>query len=361
MENPPRAIPGTQPSPLARALLLVTVVLTGVNLRSFLTAVGPLAAEIGQDTGLSYQGMAWLTFLPVVLMGLGAFAGPWIGQRLGIRRSVLWALALLALGSGLRLVAPDGLSLLATAAMCGLGVAVVQALFPAIIKGGFSQKLAPVMGLYSAAMMGGGALGAELSPVVAKGYGEHGWHEALAWLALPCVIALGMAWVCLPKERPSTTGRRRTPLGPFLRRPRTWLLMACFGLVNGGYSSIVAWLAPFYQTHHWDSGSSGHLVAVMALAQAAAALTLPALAGENRDRRRWLWVALAMQCFGFCGLAALPEAAPELWAVLTGAGLGGFFALGLVVALDHLNDPEDAAALGALMQGGGFVIAALAP
>ncbi|MEZ0388411.1 MAG: hypothetical protein ACAI34_15155, partial [Verrucomicrobium sp.] len=47
--------------------------------------------------------------------------------------------------------------------------------------------------------------------------------------------------------------------------------------------------------------------------------------------------------------------------VLTGAGLGGFFALGLVVALDHLNDPEDAAALGALMQGGGFVIAALAP
>ena len=41
-----------------------------------------------------------------------------------------------------------------------------------------------------------------------------------------------------------------------LRRPRTWLLMACFGLVNGGYASVVAWLAPFYQSHGWSAASS---------------------------------------------------------------------------------------------------------
>jgi CP family cyanate transporter-like MFS transporter len=53
--------------------------------------------------------------------------------------------------------------------------------------------------------------------------------------------------------------------------------------------------------------------------------------------------------------------APAVWAGLCGAGLGGSFALAIVTALDHLPRPEQAGALAALMQGGGFLIAALGP
>lgn len=42
-------------------------------------------------------------------------------------------------------------------------------------------------------------------------------------------------------------------------------------------------------------------------------------------------------------------------------GLGGCFALTMLVALDHLPDPARAGALAALMQGGGFPLAAIAP
>ena len=42
-------------------------------------------------------------------------------------------------------------------------------------------------------------------------------------------------------------------------------------------------------------------------------------------------------------------------------GLGGAFALILVLALDHLPDPAQAATLAGFMQGIGFMIAALAP
>ena len=67
--------------------------------------------------------------------------------------------------------------------------------------------------------------------------------------------------------------------------------MACFGLVNGGYAAVVAWLAPYYQTHGWSAASSGMLVAILSVAQAAAALTLPMLAarhavGRHAERRR---------------------------------------------------------------------------
>ncbi|PQL72253.1 MFS transporter, partial [Acinetobacter baumannii] len=40
-------------------------------------------------------------------------------------------------------------------------------------------------------------------------------------------------------------------------------------------------------------------------------------------------------------------------------GLGGCFALTLIVALDHFEEPSNAGALSALMQGGGFLLAAI--
>lgn len=353
-----------------RWLVLAAVAGIGLNLRPFLTAVGPLAPAIRGGTGLSYQGMAWLTLLPMLLMGVGAFFGPAIRARLGARTAVLGALALLGAGCALRLGVTGGTWLIASAALCGLGVAVVQAACPGLVKQEFPARVAPVMGLYSAALMGGGALGAQLSPYVTELAGS--WREALALWAVPALAALALAWVALPRgpgrqpalatvapaSRPAFAAGKTRAL---LRRPRTWLLMISFGVMNGGYASLVAWLAPFYQSHGWSAPASGSLVALMAVAQAAAALLLPALAARRLDRRAWMALALAMQVAGFAGLALWPDAAPQAWAVIGGAGLGGCFALYLVVALDHLPDADSAGALSAVMQGGGFLLASLAP
>lgn len=346
------------PAPAARqGLWLAVVVLTALNLRPFLTAVGPLAHDIAAATGLDLRGMAWLTLLPMLLMGLGAWCGPALQQRLGARRVLLGALAVLAAGSALRAWAPGGAALIATAALCGLGVALVQAVFPGVIKRQFPGHVAPVMGLYSAALMGGGALGAQLTPLAAQG---GAWRTALAWWALPVLAALLLAWRALPRT-PQAAATGPGPARWMLRRPRTWLLMACFGLVNGGYASVVAWLAPFYQSHGWSAAGSGSLVALLALAQAGAARVLPGLAARQCDRRPWLWFTLALQAAGFAALVLWPDLAPRSWALLLGAGLGGCFALSMVVVLDHLPDPAQAGALSALMQGGGFLLAALAP
>ena len=99
----------------------------------------------------------------------------------------------------------------------------------------------------------------------------------------------------------------------------------------------------------------------MATSQAIAALLLPVLAARNQDRRSWLWFTLSMQLIGFAGLGFWPKLSPTTWALLVGAGLGGCFALSMVVALDHLQDASQAGALSALMQGGGFLIAAIPP
>jgi len=345
-----------EPSRGARVLLLAAVALVGLNLRPFITGIGPLAADIAAQTGLDLKGISLLTLVPMFLMGIFAFAGPFLQSRVGARRSVIASLVVLVIGSLLRLTATQGWQMVGTAALLGVGVAVIQAVFPGIVKKQFPHHVGMVMGLYSAALMGGGALGAQAAPLVANATGD--WHSGLAWMAIPAVLALLLAVFTLPRDNAAASGRLSALA--LLRRPRVWLLMACFGLVNGGYSTAVAWLAPFYREYGWSAAASGTLMAVMAIFQALAALFLPMLARSN-DLRRWLWLTLAMQAFGFAALAFWPEASPVLWAAILGAGLGGCFSLSMIVALDHLPDPAEAGALSALMQGGGFLITALPP
>jgi len=329
--------------------------LIGLNLRPFITSIGPLAGTIQTQTGMGLQSLALLTLVPMLLMGVIAFTAPAIQNAVGARRAILGALMIICGGSALRMVTLTGWGMVATAAMIGLGVAVVQAVFPGVIKREFPLHVGPMMGLYSAMLMGGGALGAVTAPAVSSATGV--WMTGLAWFALPAILTVLLAFLFLPvhtrqQTRPASATR-------LLTRPRTWLLMMCFGLMNGGYSSVVAWVAPAYQEQGWSAAASGGLLATLATSQAFSALLLPVLARKSADRRPWLWLTLAMQGIGFAGLAFMPGAMPLVWIIVLGVGLGGCFALLMIVALDHLPDPTQAGALSALMQGGGFLLAAI--
>ena len=337
---------------------LATVVLVTLNLRPFLTAIGPLTPTIQAHTGLGLQALAWLTLLPMALMGAGTWLAPALLPRLGARPTLALALTLLALGCALRLVPAW---LLATAALCGVGVALVQGTLPGLIKLHTPRHVAPMMGVYSASLMGGGALGAQLSPLALQ-WGL-GWSGALALWTLPVLAALALAWWQLGRmATPAAGATQRGASAWLLRRPRTWYLMLAFGLMNGGYASMIAWLAPHYQELGWSAAQSGTLVALLSIAQAAAALLLPVLAARGGpDRRPWLWFTLGCQALGFALLAMAPLAAPLATAIVLGVGLGGCFTFFMLVALDRLRAPLQAGALNALMQGGGFLLSALPP
>ena len=362
----------SHPQRVSPLLWLTVVVLITINLRPFLSAPGPLGPVIQAATGMDLRAFSWLTLLPMVLMGLGGWLAPSALQRLGARQAIVGSLILVALGCALRIAGANSAVLIATAGLCGAGVALVQSILPGLIKRQSPHNVPFMMGLYSAALMGGGAFGAQLSPLAIQ-WGLS-WQASLAMWAVPVAIALPLAWYALsriglptPSSIPSTiASAKNTPPASsdtawLMRRRRTWLLVLSFGLMNGGYASTVAWLAPFYQTHGWTATQSGSLVAILSIAQAASALAMPALAARNADRRLWLILALLLQAVGFALMALWPTAAPTLSIVILGIGLGGCFSLYMLVALDHLPSPTQAGALNSLMQGGGFILAALAP
>ncbi len=351
--------PSQDAAPAGRSLAFVLlIIVVGLNLRPFLTAIGPLAPQISEATGMSMTALSVMTFLPMFLMGVLGFTAPRLQATLGGRGVVIAGLLLLGIGLALRGVAHGQILLLATALICGLGVAAVQAVFPGILKAGFPHRVSAMTGLYSAALMGGGALGAYLSPRIATAVAN--WELALAMFAPLALVGAFLAALIIGKVAP----RKRAEFGPmpaYWRTPRAILLMFCFGLVNSGYSLTVAWLAPFFQSLGHSAATGGTIVAVMALAQTVTALGLPILSRHARDKRPWFWLALALQLSGFGALIFAPGLSPYVIAALLGSGLGGCFALALVISLDHLADPWRAGALSAAMQGGGFIIAALVP
>ncbi|MFM0502806.1 cyanate transporter [Paraburkholderia caffeinilytica] len=344
------------------ALWLCAIIVIGVNLRPLLTSISPLMTTIRGATGLSFYGASLLTSLPVVAMGIGAFGASALSRSIGETRGVALGLLAIALACGARWSTTSGAALLATAALAGVGVAAIQALLPAVMKQRFPARVPLAMGVFSASIMGGGGLGARLSPWVSAASGS--WHAGLAVWALPAVVAL-LCWLGLnrgPSHGPATQPAPANALVPSLwRKRRAWTLGLYFGIVNGGYTTLIAWLPAFYQQHGASVADSGSLLAGMTVFQAIAALLLPLAAASFRDRRPWLILGLSAQLVGLLGLIFWPDVAPLVWVGVTGAGLGGTFSLTLVTAMDHSTHHSVAGKLVAFTQGVGFVVAAIAP
>lgn len=339
--------------------MLLLLVLFGINLRPFLTALGPVLDPLRADIGLDYRAAAILTTLPFVLMGLLAFCGNTLVRRYGERSCLAAALLLLMLGSIARTVAASSTMLIVTAGVAGAGVATIQALMPGLAKRWFPQRLSLAMGLYSAALVGGGALGA-LASTWLNGVG--GWRLSLSVWAVPALLAL-VAWLGRAASTPAAERCFAAPvsIGRFFGNRRAWLLALYFGLTNSGYSSLVAWLPSFYRQQGMAAHAAGSLLAWMALFQAAAAFLVPMLARHGTDRRQALWLVIVVQAAGFAGLALVPQLEPWLWVAMAGFGLGGFFSLSLIVSLEHLPQAQAAGALTAFVQGIGFLVAASGP
>ena len=336
---------------------LVLLVLLGLNLRPLLTSVGPLTDELIGLTGASFSSISLLTTLPILMIGLLALFAGRLTRALGYKRGISLGLVILTAGLLIRVLPPTTTLLLLSALVGGVGIALLHIIIPELTKHQYLNRLGMVTGLWSAALMGGAALGAVLTPWLAEILPQR-YYALSAW-ALLAIITLAI-WLT-PKNRvPAADIPPRHLLLKAFKYPRAWFLGAYFALINAGYAGFIAWIAPFYGEFNWSAQQAGNLLALFSLVQVAGALVLPALS-RGQDRRLWLVIAVVTQMLGFAGLSFWPEASPWLWSALCGFGLGGAFPLCIVMALDHLDNPVQAGRLVSFMQGIGFMFASLMP
>ncbi|WP_237140539.1 MFS transporter [Pseudomonas oryzihabitans] len=346
----------TAPAPRQDAFLAVLLVLlVGLNLRPILAAIGPLLDGIQAATGLEGSGAGALTTLPIAAMGLCALGGARLQAWLGERRGIALGLLLLALANALRWEEPSGLGLILTAGLGGVGIALVQALIPAYIRHCYPQRTSTLMGLYTTGIMGGAAVAAASAAPLAEHWG---WAQGLALWTLPVLLALG-TWLAL--ARPDAPAQTITPRAQPWRQRQGWLLLAFFGIGTAAYTLVLAWLPPYYTGLGWQPADSGLLLGGVSLAEVSAGLLLSATIARLRNRRPLVLGVLGVVLIGLLCLALAPLQLAVPTAILLGLGIGALFPLSLILAMDKVRDPAEAGALLGFVQGGGYLIASLAP
>ncbi|KAA0973826.1 cyanate transporter [Pseudomonas sp. ANT_H12B] len=337
--------------------LMFSIILVALNLRPSMAAVGPLLSAIRGDIPLSFSLASLLTMLPVMAMGLAMFFGLSVSQRLGEQRTVVLSLLIISLATVSRLFLDSAAELILSAVLAGIGIALIQALMPALIKSRFSENVSLCMGLYVTSIMGGAAIAASFAPLVMTRTGS--WRVGLAIWAVLALVAL-LFW-CMQRERMPAQPAQAQRNGSFFGNSRAWLLAIFFGLGTASYTCVLAWLAPYYVEKGWSEQNAGLLLGFLTAMEVLSGLLTPAIANRSRDRRVVLVVLLVLIMAGFCGLILSPQHLTLLWPCLLGLGIGGLFPMSLIVCLDHLDNPQRAGGLTAFVQGIGYLIAGLSP
>jgi CP family cyanate transporter-like MFS transporter len=337
--------------------LMLAIMLVALNLRPSMAAVGPLLSAIRAGIPLSFSVASLLTMLPVMAMGLAMFFGIGISQRLGEQRTVLLSLLIIALATLSRLFIESAPQLIVSAVLAGLGIALIQALMPALIKSRFADNVALCMGLYVTSIMGGAAIAASFAPLVMVQTGS--WRSGLSIWAILALLALVFWWS--QRRQLSSKVTPITGKDSFFTHSRAWLLAIFFGLGTASYTCVLAWLAPYYVEKGWSEQNAGLLLGFLTAMEVISGLVVPAIANRSRDRRVILMVLLMLIIGGFCGLILSPQRFSLLWPCLLGLGIGGLFPMSLIVSLDHLDNPQRAGGLTAFVQGIGYLIAGLSP
>lgn len=337
----------------SKASVVLLAILVGINLRPIMASVGPLLDLLQRDLGLSnFQG-GLLTTLPVMMMGLFALAGPWLLRLLGEVKGVAIGMTLIAAACAVRTYVESSSALIASAAVGGVGIAVIQSLMPAFIKRNHPQSAGMLMGLFTTGIMGGAAIAAAIA---APSAGKLGWNLTLGYAAIPAMIAL-IAWLLAA----GNVHAYPTAAGLPWRSGRAWLLLVFFGIGTGAYTLVLALLPPFYIELGWTAKSAGYLLGALTITEVIAGLLVSALIHRFPDRRQPLALVILLLIGGLACLMAAPLQLAALAILCLGLGIGALFPLSLIVTLDHARSPTEAGSLLAFVQGGGYLIAASMP
>lgn len=327
------------------------------NLRPVITSVPPIVDGLAAAYGLSASAAGALTTVPVLCMGLFAPLAVAGARRFG--ESPTLAVAVLLIASGALLRAFGGVAFLfAGTASAGAGIAVAGALLPSVVRARVPDRVGPVTGLYTAALIAGAFLAAGGTEPLRDALGMP-FQAVLAVWAVPAAVAL-VVWLLLPSSPRLDGPRVRLPW----RSGPAWLGTVFMGTQSLLFYSALAWLAAVYTRLGMSPARAGLLLALFSATQIVFAFAMPVLA--HRYGRLPLWTAgsVLVTAAGLFLVALAPWAfpgAPWLWATVLGLGMGGNLSLALTIVTALAPTPRAASAYTGMAFLVGYTLAAVGP
>ncbi|HEX4702924.1 MAG TPA: MFS transporter [Pseudonocardiaceae bacterium] len=346
---------------LPTALLMVAILLVAANLRPVVTSLGSVLDEVRGSLHTSSAWASVLTAVPGLCFGLAGFLAPPLARRLGLARAIGLAMAVLTAGAIARVLDGPGVVIGGTLVACA-GIAVCNVLMPVVVKESYPHRIGLVTGLYTAVLQCSAALGSLLTPPVAAAAG--GWRPALGqWGLLAAVGTLGWAVAARHGRARATTIVPDSPVvarRSLLRSRLAWTVTGFFGLQSMFAYEIMGWAPQVLISAGVSRGEAGAMAAVMSVLGVPMSLVLAPLAARRPSQSGWLVGLTLVAAVGIAGLLVAPGAAPWLWSVLVGLGMG-VFAIAVALIPLRTKTSVDTRALSTMSQGIGYLLAAVGP
>jgi CP family cyanate transporter-like MFS transporter len=336
------------------------IVLTGLNLRTAVTSVGPVLQEIEQGLGIS-SGLAGLvTSMPVLCFALIGFVGPALAARYRDGHVLGAALLTMAAGLVLRAVAGSFPLFLAGTVLAMVAGALGNVLLPSLVKRHFPHRTGALVGAYSTAMAGGGAVVAVSTAPIAAAAGDGGWRWALGvWAVLPLIAAV--PWLFVPAAAGASRGTHTAVrMGPLLRSRTTLALTVFFGVQSIIAYVVLGWSPQYLRDTGLSAATAGLLLGVNSLVAIPISAVVPSLTVRQRLQRPLLAGFVGCYLVAWLGLWAAPRAAPWIWMVVLSFGMGAFPMVLTLIGL-RARTPETVAALSTVTQSWGYLLAGGGP
>lgn len=345
-----------QPS---RITFIVLMIVVGLNLRPALSSLAPLLPRIASEGQLSVLVLSLLTTLPVLCLGLFAPFSPWLARRLGLERSLALALIILSFGLALR-----GLShapaLFSGTLLVGAAIGVLGTLLPALVKRELADSADLMTGVYTMALCLGGALGAGLSIPLADVLGD--WSLSLmSWAGLALSALLAWWWIMPQPAADPEFKASPSHARALLRNPLAWQVMLFMGSQSSLAYIVFGWLPTLLVRQGYNEHEAGWLMGASIMTQLVSAVGAPWLARLSKDQRPAIMLVLALVAAGLVLLLLGPTSMRWPGAILLGLGQGGSFSLALTLIVLRSANASIAGELSALVQGGGYTLAAMGP
>jgi CP family cyanate transporter-like MFS transporter len=345
-----------------RGLLLigVAIVLTGLNLRTAVTSIGPVLQEIQDGLGIS-SGLAGLvTTMPVLCFAAIGFAGPGLSARYRDSHVLSAALVTMAAGLVIRAVAPAFWVFLAGTVLAMVGGALGNVLLPSLVKRHFPTRTGLLVGAYSTAMSVGATVAAVSTAPIAAAAGADGWRWALGVWAVFALLA-AVPWLFVRANPGASRGTHAAVRMRDLRHSRMALaLMIFFGVQGLEAYIVIGWSAQYLRDAGLTAATAGLLLGLNQVIGIPLSALVPALTVRPRAQRPLLLGFMACYAVGWTGLWVAPRTVPWLWMIALSAAMASFPMLLTLIGL-RARTPETTAALSTYVQGWGYLISAVGP
>ena len=315
----------------------------GVSAALHVGKLPPAIAALREALGMS---LVEAGFLLSLVQAAGMTAGIAFGvlaDALGLRRSMLIGLALLAAASALGAWANGVTALLALRALEGFGFLMVVLPAPGLIRRLTApERLNVMLGLWGTYMPLGAALGLLLGPLWIAAFGWRSWWLALGALSGLMALALARGVPAVPGAAAAKASGMAARVQRTLAARGPWLVAASFALYSSQWLAVIGFLPAIYAAAGVGAAATGVLTALAAAVNMGGNLGAGRLLQRGVPPPRLLRIGFIVMALAaaaaFSGVAGqgLPPALRYL-AVLAFSGVGGMipatlFALGMRVA-----------------------------